>query len=74
MIFDFFSEKVRTDEITSDMRAEAKDRRQELIESLSNVDETLGEMFLEEKTPSNDEIRVRLEFIFIPFQTVSLTL
>ena len=74
MILDFFSEKVRTDEITSDMRAEAKDRRQELIESLSNVDETLGEMFLEEKTPSNDEIRVRLEFIFIPFQTVSLTL
>lgn len=74
MILDFFSEKVRTDEIPSDMRAEAKDRRQELIESLSNVDETLGEMFLEEKTPSNDEIRVRLEFIFIPFQTVSLTL
>jgi len=28
------------------------------IECVSNVDETLGEMFLEEKTPTEDDIRV----------------
>lgn len=28
------------------MRAESEDRRQELIESVSNVDEILGEIFL----------------------------
>ena len=27
-------------------------------ECVSNVDETLGEMFLEEKTPTEDDIRV----------------
>ncbi|XP_005110538.1 elongation factor G, mitochondrial [Aplysia californica] len=47
---------LREEEIPSDMRAEAKDRRQEMIEMVSNVDEELGEMFLEEKTPSPEEI------------------
>ncbi|EFX86606.1 hypothetical protein DAPPUDRAFT_312968 [Daphnia pulex] len=43
---------IRYDEIPSDMRAESEDRRQELIESVSNVDEILGEIFLEEKVPT----------------------
>lgn len=37
---------MREDEIPKDMRAEATDRRQELIEHVSNVDDTLGELFL----------------------------
>lgn len=41
-----FRETIREDEIPSNMRAEAGDRRQELIEYVSNVDDTLGEMFL----------------------------
>ena len=28
------------------------------VECVSNVDETLGEMFLEEKTPTEDDIKV----------------
>lgn len=49
--------ELRYDEIPKDMRAESVDRRQELIEHLSNVDETLGELFLEEKTPTEADIK-----------------
>lgn len=48
---------VRADEIPKDMRTECNDRRQELIENLTNVDETLGEMFLEEKSISVADIK-----------------
>jgi len=51
-----FGEVVREDEIPHDMRTESEDRRQELIEHVSNVDEILGEMFLEEKTPMEGDI------------------
>lgn len=51
-----FGEKIREDEIPSDMRTEANDRRQELIEHLSNVDERLGELFLEEKPYTENDI------------------
>jgi elongation factor G len=51
-----FGEVVREDEIPHDMRTESEDRRQELIEHVSNVDEILGEMFLEEKTPTEGDI------------------
>ncbi|XP_069692230.1 elongation factor G, mitochondrial [Periplaneta americana] len=51
-----FGETVREDEIPADMRAECQDKRQELIEHVSNVDDILGEMFLEEKTPSEGDI------------------
>lgn len=40
------------------MRAEAADRRQELVECVANADETLGEMFLEEKVPTVDDLKV----------------
>ncbi|XP_039952809.1 elongation factor G, mitochondrial [Bactrocera neohumeralis] len=49
--------ELRYDEIPKDMRAESIDRRQELIEHLSNVDEKLGELFLEEKTPTEADIK-----------------
>jgi hypothetical protein len=45
-IYSFNRTTIRYDEIPSDMRAESEDRRQELIESVSNVDEILGEIFL----------------------------
>ncbi|XP_059059323.1 elongation factor G, mitochondrial [Achroia grisella] len=52
-----YGEKVRLDEIPQDKRTEAQERRHELIEHLSNVDETIGEIFLEEKTPSVIDIK-----------------
>lgn len=44
------------DEIPKEMRTEADERRQELIEHLSNVDDTLGELFLEEKNSQHQKI------------------
>ncbi|XP_078048110.1 mitochondrial translation elongation factor G 1 [Augochlora pura] len=50
-----YGEVVREDEIPADMRAEANDGKQELIEHLSNVDEKLGEMYLNEvQIPEKD--------------------
>lgn len=37
-----YGEKMRYDEVPQDRRAEVKDKRHELIEHLSNVDEALG--------------------------------
>ncbi|KXJ76412.1 hypothetical protein RP20_CCG009705 [Aedes albopictus] len=62
---------VREDEIPQDMRTESDERRHELIEHLSNVDESIGELFLEEKTPSEQDImaairRTALKRTFTP--------
>ncbi|XP_063600711.1 elongation factor G, mitochondrial-like, partial [Penaeus indicus] len=51
------SEIIREDEIPKDMRAEADDRYMELIEYVSNADDAIGELFLEEKMPSESELR-----------------
>jgi len=37
--------------------AELKKKKQDLIEALSNVDEELGELFLDEKEPTKDQIK-----------------
>ncbi|CAH0700818.1 unnamed protein product [Spodoptera exigua] len=52
-----YGENVRYDEVPKDKRTEVQERRHELIEHLSNVDETLGELFLEEKTPTVADIK-----------------
>ncbi|KAF9407699.1 hypothetical protein HW555_012372 [Spodoptera exigua] len=52
-----YGETVRYDEVPKDKRTEVQERRHELIEHLSNVDETLGELFLEEKTPTVADIK-----------------
>lgn len=49
---------MRYDEIPADFRAEAADRRQELVECVANADEILGEMFLQEKIPTKDDLKV----------------
>ncbi|XP_047507191.1 elongation factor G, mitochondrial [Pieris napi] len=52
-----YGEIVRLDEIPRDRRTEVDEKRHELIEHLSNVDETLGELFLEERKPTLLELR-----------------
>ncbi|CAH0404626.1 unnamed protein product [Chilo suppressalis] len=52
-----YGQTMRYDEIPQDRRTEVKERKHELIEHLSNVDEKLGELFLEEKTPTVSDIK-----------------
>lgn len=66
-----FGQSIRFDEIPAEMRAEAADRRQELVECVANADETLGEMFLEERVPTVDDLkaavrRVTIKRVFTP--------
>ncbi|XP_016358781.1 elongation factor G, mitochondrial [Sinocyclocheilus anshuiensis] len=66
-----FGQSIRFDEIPAEMRAEAADRRQELVECVANADETLGEMFLEENVPTVDDIkaavrRATIQRVFTP--------
>ncbi|GAA6225831.1 elongation factor G, mitochondrial [Lates japonicus] len=55
-----FGQSVRYDEIPADFRAEAAERRLELVECVANADEILGEMFLEEKIPTNDDLKAAI--------------
>lgn len=40
-----FGEKIRYDEVPQDKRSEVQEKRHELIEHLSNVDERLGKLY-----------------------------
>uniref|UniRef100_A0A8C0EZU7 Elongation factor G, mitochondrial n=1 Tax=Bubo bubo TaxID=30461 RepID=A0A8C0EZU7_BUBBB len=51
---------LRYDEIPAEFRAEAAERRQELIECVANSDDQLGELFLEEKIPTAAEIKLAI--------------
>ncbi|XP_025209104.1 elongation factor G, mitochondrial [Melanaphis sacchari] len=51
-----FGDNIEYGDIPEDMKKVAEEKRQELIEHVSNVDEKLGEMFLEEKTPTEQEL------------------
>ncbi|KAM9318126.1 elongation factor G, mitochondrial [Pholidichthys leucotaenia] len=55
-----FGQIVRNDDIPAEFRAEAADRRQELVECVANADELLGEMFLEEKIPTKDDLKAAI--------------
>ncbi|XP_076245527.1 mitochondrial translation elongation factor G 1 [Calliopsis andreniformis] len=50
-------EIVREDGIPTNMRTEAQDRKQELIEHLSNVDDKIGEMYLNEMQIQEKDIK-----------------
>ncbi|XP_072320050.1 elongation factor G, mitochondrial [Eucyclogobius newberryi] len=55
-----FGQFIRYDEIPTDFRVEAEERRQELVECVANADEILGEMFLEEQTPTNNDLKAAI--------------
>nr|MBE5726069.1 iconoclast [Cucujiformia] len=52
-----FGESVEFDQIPTDKLSECNERRHELIEHLSNVDDKLGELYLEEKSISVKDIK-----------------
>uniref|UniRef100_A0A023GLU9 Elongation factor G, mitochondrial n=1 Tax=Amblyomma triste TaxID=251400 RepID=A0A023GLU9_AMBTT len=49
-------EVVSQEDPPADMRAEIEERRHELIEHVSNADEVLGELYLEEKAPTEEQL------------------
>ncbi|XP_071577743.1 elongation factor G, mitochondrial isoform X1 [Temnothorax nylanderi] len=51
-----FGENIREDEIPKDMNAEVNERRQELIEHLSNADDTFGELYLNDTKITEKDI------------------
>lgn len=53
-----FSEKVVTEDIPADMEAFVADKRRELIEAVSEVDEKLAESFLGDEPISNNDLEV----------------
>ena len=50
-------EVVREDEVPTDLREFAQEKRRKLIETLADVDEDIANAFLEERTPSPLEIK-----------------
>nr|NVI74802.1 iconoclast [Cucujiformia] len=55
-----FGEDVKYDAIPKDMMTECQEKRHELIEHLSNADETLGELYLEEKPINEADIKAAI--------------
>ncbi|XP_035241776.1 elongation factor G, mitochondrial isoform X3 [Anguilla anguilla] len=55
-----FGQTVRYDDIPAEFRVEALERRQELVECVANADEQLGEMFLEERVPTVDQLKAAI--------------
>ncbi|NXM11178.1 EFGM factor, partial [Ploceus nigricollis] len=53
-------ETLRVEEIPAELRAEAAERRRELIECVANADELLGELFLEEKIPTAAQLKLAI--------------
>ncbi|XP_068702661.1 elongation factor G, mitochondrial-like [Montipora foliosa] len=51
--------------IPEDMVGECTKRRQELIETVANVDEVLGEMFLEEVQPTEEQLMAAIRRVTI---------
>ena len=61
-----------TDDIPADVKPIAEQRRQMLIETLADVDEEIAEVFLDERTPSQEQIKaaVRRATISLKFSPV----
>merc|ERR1719204_1029125 len=55
-----YGETLWYEDIPAEFREQHKDYRHELIEHLADADEVIGEMFLEEKTPQEADIRAAI--------------
>ncbi|KAH9843265.1 Elongation factor G, mitochondrial [Teratosphaeria destructans] len=67
-------EIVREDEVPADLKDFAQEKRRVLIETLADVDDSIAEAFLEERTPSPDEIKaaIRRATINLKFSPVMM--
>ncbi|KAI8927075.1 P-loop containing nucleoside triphosphate hydrolase protein [Entophlyctis helioformis] len=64
-------ETIVVKDVPEDLREKAEAMRHELIENLANVDETIGEIYLNEEQPTNEQLvqairRVTLARTFVP--------
>ncbi|XP_062328811.1 elongation factor G, mitochondrial [Osmerus eperlanus] len=55
-----FGQQLRFADIPGEFRAEAAERRQELVECVANADDVLGEMFLEERVPTVADLKAAI--------------
>eukprot|EP00095_Tigriopus_kingsejongensis_P008372 snap_masked-scaffold856_size87843-processed-gene-0.15 protein:Tk08372 transcript:snap_masked-scaffold856_size87843-processed-gene-0.15-mRNA-1 annotation:"translation elongation factor g" len=55
-----FGQEVRLAEVPADMRDLTRDRHHDLVETLANCDDHIGELFLEEKQPTRDELHAAI--------------
>ncbi len=61
MYFDgAFGETIRFDEVPAEFRAQRDDLHAQLVEHLVNADDVIGDIFLEEKTPTDDDIQAAI--------------
>lgn len=51
---------VETDVIPESVQTLALERRKKLVETLADVDDVIGELFLEERTPTNEQIKAAI--------------
>src|ERR1700733_9381163 len=74
LILGLSSDVVVKEEIPESLLELAKEKRTELIEQLAEVDEEIGEMFLNDEIPSNDQIAaaIRRSTINLKFSPVFL--
>lgn len=65
-------EIVREDEVPADLREFAQEKRRKLIETLADVDEEIANAFLDERTPSPNEIKeaIRRATVALKFSPV----
>ena len=55
-----FGENIRFEDVPVDYRAQRDDLRGELVEHLINCDDIIGDIFLEEKEPTDDDIQAAI--------------
>lgn len=51
-----YGDDIEYGDVPENMKQSVEEKRQELVEHVSNVDEKLGEMFLEEKAPTEQQL------------------